>query len=45
MIPLLSNLKLTEDGKWSITIHTKAYTCLVKKIFTDSKFSTNESKS
>ena len=30
MIPL-SNLKLTENLKWSITIHTKAYTRLVKQ--------------
>ena len=33
MIPLLSNLKLPEDGKWSITIHTKAYTRLFKEYF------------
>ena len=32
MIPL-SDLKLTEDGKSSITIHTKAYTRLVKQYF------------
>ena len=30
MIPL-SDLKLTENGKWSISIHTKAYTRLVKQ--------------
>ena len=30
MIPL-SDLKLTESLKWSITIHTRAYTRLVKQ--------------
>ena len=30
MIPF-SDLKLTEDRKWSITIHTKAFTRLVKQ--------------
>ena len=31
MIPL-SDLKLTENGKWSFTIHTKAYKRLVKQL-------------